>query len=136
MSLDRFLKAQAFNYHAALAEMQNGVKRTHWMWYAFPQLRGLARSRTAHLYGIENAEEAAAYLAHPVLGNRLREITAAVLACGQTDAHGIFGSPDDLKFRSCMTLFYAVSGEQLFQDALNQFYGGEPDSLTLQMLMS
>lgn len=106
--LERFVKAQAEDYARALEEVRRGRKRTHWMWYIFPQLRGLGRSATAHQYGIANLEEARAYLAHPILGPRLLESCAAALCVEGKTAHEIFGSPDDLKLRSCMTLFATV----------------------------
>jgi len=131
MSLQRFLDAQAPVMPAVMAELAAGRKRTHWMWFVFPQLAALGRSGTAKFYGLADLDEARAYLAHPVLGARLRACTRAVLAHRGTSAHAIFGSPDDLKFRSCMTLFgRAAPDEALFGDALAAFYGGEGDEVT------
>lgn len=128
MDLERFVTAQATTYESALAELRAGRKRTHWMWFVFPQLRGLGRSETAHFYGIESREEAVAYLGHPVLGARLRECTRAVLAVPNRSAHDIFGSPDDLKLCSCWTLFAEVaqspSDQALFEQGLARFCAG------------
>lgn len=115
-----------------MAELEAGAKRTHWMWYVFPQLKSLGRSATARYYGLDDVGEARAYLDHPLLGERLRACTRAVLAHRDKTAHAIFGSPDDLKFRSCMTLFgLAAPEEPLFRQALAQFYAGQPDPLTV-----
>lgn len=116
------------------SELSAGRKRTHWMWFVFPQLLGLGSSDMAIRYGIASPREARAYLAHPVLGPRLRECTALVLRHEGRSATSIFGSPDDLKFRSSMTLFAEASGEQPFVDALRDFYDGAPDVATLAML--
>lgn len=133
--LERFVEAQEGDYEAALAELRAGRKHTHWIWYVFPQLAGLGSSPTARRYAIASLDEAHAYLAHPVLGPRLVEATTAALSSGETDPHRLFGSPDDLKFRSSMTLFAAADpGQQAFRDALETFYRGEPDSTSLQML--
>jgi uncharacterized protein (DUF1810 family) len=118
----------------ALEEVRNGRKVSHWMWYIFPQLRGLGQSNVAWYYGIEDLDEAKAYLAHPVLGQRLREITQAALDLSETDPMKIFGWPDNMKFRSCMTLFAQVSENDLFARALNKFFGGQVDSMTLELL--
>jgi uncharacterized protein (DUF1810 family) len=136
--LGRFLDAQAGVYDAALAELRAGRKRSHWMWFIFPQLAGLGLSPTAQLYGIAGLAEAEAYLAHPVLGSRLVACTRAVLGVEGRSLHAIFGSPDDLKFRSSMTLFdRAVRGGELtFREALNRYCGGEPDPRTLALLES
>jgi len=134
MNLTRFLDAQAPVIDAVMAELRAGTKRTHWMWFVFPQLKSLGRSSTAKQYGIESLDEASAYLAHPVLGGRLKACTRAVLAHPDRTAHAIFGSPDDLKFRSSMTLFgIAAPDEPLFAQALRQFYGGRPDPLTVEI---
>lgn len=134
--LGRFLAAQDGVYEDALAELRAGRKRTHWMWFIFPQLRGLGRSETARFFGIGNRSEAESYLAHPVLGARLRECTSAVLShVGKASAHEIFGSPDDLKFRSCLALFGVIDpGVDLWTRALDGFYAGSPDPATLQLL--
>src|SRR5579885_3598762 len=107
--LDRFVLAQRDDYEQALAEIKNGRKRTHWMWYIFPQIDGLAFSPTSKHYAIKNIEEARAYLDHPVLGARLRECAEAAVAVKSQSANEVFGSPDDLKLRSSATLFAAVS---------------------------
>jgi uncharacterized protein (DUF1810 family) len=136
MTLQRFLDAQAPVIDTALAELRAGRKRSHWMWFVFPQLAVLGRSATAKFYGIESLEEAQRYAVHPVLGPRLVACTEAALAhAGRSaSASAIFGSPDDLKFRSCMTLFARAAPEQpLFRKALAAFYDGE-DPLTAQWL--
>ena len=134
MELERFVKAQARNYEKAREEIRNGRKETHWMWYVFPQLKGLGRSETARYYGIADRREAEAYLAHPVLGPRLREMTDLLPALETSDANKVFGYPDDLKLRSCMTLFYLVSGEERFQKVLDKFFGGKSDGRTVELL--
>ena len=136
--LDRFVMAQAPLYDIALAELIGGRKLTHWMWFIFPQLRGLGRSSMAHRYGIGSLDEARAYLAHPVLGARLRESVTAVLDSGETDPGVIFGSPDDLKFISSMTLFSLAAGVDgaMFTEALAKFSGGDGDQRTLTLLAS
>ncbi|MBT2558276.1 DUF1810 domain-containing protein [Hymenobacter sp. ISL-91] len=134
-ALQRFLDAQQSTYPTALSEIQNGRKRSHWMWFIFPQLKGLGFSETARFYGIADAAEAAAYLAHPVLGPRLVEICEALLQQPGTDATRIFGSPDDVKLRSSMTLFGAVPGASaVFGRVLERFYDGRPDAKTLALL--
>ncbi len=133
--LQRFLDAQQSTYETALAEIQNGRKRSHWMWFIFPQLQGLGLSETARFYAIRDAREAAAYMAHPVLGPRLETISGALLALDSADATRIFGSPDDIKLRSSMTLFQAVPGAPgVFGRVLDRFYGGQPDAKTLALL--
>ena len=132
--LDRFLEPQRTTYAIALEEVRSGRKVSHWMWYIFPQLRGLGQSNTAWYYGIEDLQEARTYLAHPVLGQRLREITRAALVLPETDPMKLFGWPDDMKFHSCMTLFAQVSGNDLFTQALDKFFGGQGDSLTMELL--
>lgn len=136
MELARFLEAQEPVYADALAELRTGQKHTHWIWFILPQLRGLGHSHDATYYGLENAAEAAAYLAHPVLGVRLRECVTAILAHKVKTAHTILGAPDDLKFRSCLTLFRAVAApdDPLWQNALDQFYAGRSDETTLRLL--
>ena len=132
MDARRFLEAQEPVYTQVLQELREGVKTSHWMWFVFPQLRTLGRSATARFYGLDSVADAALYLAHPVLGERLRECTRAVLQHQDKSAHAIFHSPDDLKFRSCMTLFHlAAPQEPLFEAALFQFFAGEGDPLTL-----
>jgi uncharacterized protein (DUF1810 family) len=132
--LQRFVDAQAPVHATALAELRAGAKRTHWMWFVFPQIAGLGLSSTAQFYAIASLEEARAYLAHPVLGPRLREATGAVNAVTGRTAHEIFGSPDDLKFRSSMTLFRAAAQEPVFQAALDRYFAGAPDPRTLAIL--
>jgi uncharacterized protein (DUF1810 family) len=132
---EHFVEAQDRVYPAVLAELEAGKKRTHWMWFIFPQLSALGRSATAQRYGLNSLEHAQAYLRHPVLGARLIECTRLVNAVEQRTAHQIFGSPDDLKFRSSMTLFArAAPDEPLFRDALDMYYGGVEDQLTLGLL--
>ncbi len=131
---EHFIAAQAGVYDQVLAELRVGHKRSHWMWFIFPQLRALGRSATAQRYGLEGAEEARAYAAHPVLGVRLRDCVALANAIEGKSASAVFGFPDDLKFRSCVTLFLAATGEHLFQEALDRYYGGEGDALTLEAL--
>ena len=134
-NLQRFIDAQNGIYETALAELTGGSKRNHWMWYIFPQLRGLGLSPTAQFYGIASLDEARAYLAHPVLGPRLRECTRLLLQVKGRTIHEIFGSPDDFKFRSCMTLFgFAAPDEDAFAQALDKHFGGEPDPRTLDLL--
>jgi len=135
MTLGRFLSAQETAWPRALAEIRNGRKESHWMWYVFPQLRGLGRSNTAWYYGIEDLAEAMAYLAHPVLGDRLREISGELLKLKETNARVIFGWTDAAKLRSCMTLFsLADETESLFRQVLNRFFDGVPDPQTIQLL--
>jgi len=133
--LDRFVSAQEGVFERALRELHRGRKTSHWMWYIFPQIQGLGSSSTARRFAIRNRAEAEAYLAHPVLGPRLIACCEAVLAHPHRSATDIFGHPDDLKFRSCLTLFQAVDPENpVFTRALEAFYGGEPDRLTLEIL--
>ena len=132
--IDRFSEPQKTSYAVALDEVRNDRKVSHWMWYIFPQLRGLGQSNTAWYYGIEDLQEAKAYLAHPVLGQRLREITHAALDLSEKDPMKIFGWPDNMKFRSCMTLFAQVCEDDLFEKALIKFFAGQEDSMTLELL--
>ena len=133
--LDRFVRAQADCYAAALAELRRGRKRTHWMWFVFPQMRGLGVTATSEYYGISGLPEARAYLAHPVLGPRLRDCTAAVLGLTGVTLRGLFGTPDDLKFRSSMTLFSrADEPDSVFAAALGTCCGGHEDPATLDLL--
>jgi uncharacterized protein (DUF1810 family) len=134
-NLERFLAAQARDYGDALAELQAGEKQSHWMWYVFPQLRGLGRSDKAHFYGITSLDEARAYLAHPVLGSRLRECVVALLNPGGFDAQKILGSVDAQKLRSSLTLFrLARQDEPVFAHALTRFFNGQLDRATLVLL--
>jgi len=134
-NLQRFVDAQQGIYEQALAELRAGRKRSHWMWFIFPQVQGLGSSETARRYAIRNSDEAAAYLAHPVLGPRLRACTAAVAAFDDRGADEIFDYPDNLKFHSSMTLFADVApDEAVFQTCLDQFFDGQPDQATLDRL--
>lgn len=133
-SLERFINAQQGNYAKALAELRAGRKTSHWIWFVLPQLRGLGRSTMAHEYGIAGRAEAEAYFAHPLLGERLRESVRAMLAHQGRSAVSILGDIDAMKFRSCLTLFDAVSADPLFSEALDAFYGGERDPATLALL--
>jgi uncharacterized protein (DUF1810 family) len=135
--LDRFVQAQSPVMADVQRELRDGRKRTHWMWFVFPQLRALGQSPTAKRYGIASLDEARAYIAHPVLGSRLLECTALVLAVEGRTAHDIFGSPDDMKLCSSMTLFAAAApGEQVFDDVLRKYYEGVSDSRTTELLPS
>jgi uncharacterized protein (DUF1810 family) len=133
--LDRFVSAQDPVYSDVLAELRTGKKRTHWMWFVFPQIAGLGQSEMARTYAIASSDEAAAYLAHPVLGPRLRECARLVATHGDMDASDIFDSPDDRKFHSSMTLFNDIApDEAVFQTCLDQFFDGRPDTATLARL--
>jgi len=133
--LERFVLAQDKDYAQALAELQAGRKTTHWIWYVLPQLRTLGKSSRALFYGITSNAEARAYLAHPVLGPRLRECVAAMNALATSDPVAVLGPVDAAKFRSCLTLFLAVAPtERTFDTALRKFYGGEADARTLALL--
>ena len=135
LALARFLDAQSAQYETALAEIRRGRKQCHWIWYVLPQLRGLGTSSVSHLYGIAGLAEAQAYLAHPVLGARLRECVTAICAHQGASAAEILGDIDAMKFRSCLTLFSAVEQDtQLFRQALQQFFGGKSDLQTLKLL--
>ena len=134
-SLSRFVAAQQDTYPRALAELRAGEKRSHWMWFIFPQIAGLGRSDLARRYAIRDLAEARAYLAHPVLGPRLRECMAAVLAhAGVRTAEAIFGSIDAVKLRSSMTLFEAAGDEHACADVLNAFFSGARDAETLHLI--
>ena len=133
--LERFVVAQAPHIEAVRGELAAGRKRTHWMWFVFPQLRGLGHSQLAWHFGLQSVAEARDYLAHPILGARLRECVELAVAVPDRSAHEIFGSPDDLKLRSCLTLFREIDGAPgLFGRALDRFFDGRPDPKTLQML--
>ncbi|MBV9784624.1 MAG: DUF1810 domain-containing protein [Acidisphaera sp.] len=134
--LERFVTAQAPVFAAVLEELRAGRKRSHWMWFVFPQLRGLGSSSTASFYGIASLDEARAYLAHPVLGPRLVVCTQSVLAIEGRSLHDIFGSPDDMKFASSMTLFACASDdrESVFRQAIDRCCGGRMDQRTLTLL--
>ena len=133
--LDRFLDAQRDDYAAAQAEVRRGRKTSHWMWYIFPQIAGLGQSSTARYYSIRDLEEAREYYAHPVLGQRLREISGALLELRGSDPVAVFGGIDSMKLKSSMTLFaVAAPDDPLFQQVLDKYYGGEQDALTLRIL--
>lgn len=134
-NLDRFLKAQASSYDAALREICAGQKRSHWIWYIFPQIQGLGFSSTAQYYAIADLDEAKAYLQEPTLRARLIEISEALLALESSDPTRVMGYPDDLKLRSSMTLFAEAEPEcQVFQKVLDKYYGGRKDLRTLEIL--
>jgi uncharacterized protein (DUF1810 family) len=134
-NLERFVEAQNGVYDTALAELRAGRKRTHWMWFIFPQIEGLGHSAMAQRYAIRSADEAAAYLAHPVLGPRLRACATAVASHDDRGVDEIFGHPDNLKFHSSMTLFADVApDEAIFQACLDQFFDGRADPATLERL--
>ena len=133
--LERFVAAQNPVYAQVCRELRQGLKQGHWMWFIFPQLKGLGHSSMANRFGIAGADEARAYLAHPILGPRLQECASIVNSVEGVSVGELFGYPDDMKFRSSMTLFAHVSsGSNVFADALNKYYAGYPDSLTLKML--
>lgn len=134
-NLTRFVQAQRHDYAHALAEIKSGKKRTHWMWYIFPQIDGLGFSATAKHYAIKSLAEAEAYLAHPLLRSRLRECMEAALLLEGRSARDIFGTPDDLKLRSCATLFACVApSNAVFDRVLRKYYPGGRDGKTLQLL--
>ena len=133
--LQRFVQAQEPRMDDVASELRAGRKRTHWMWFVFPQLRGLGHSPMARHFGIASRDEAVAYLAHPVLGPRLRDCVELVLAVRGRTAHEVFGSPDDLKLCSCLTLFRDIDGPGgAFARALEKYCDGEPDAATLDLL--
>ena len=132
--MERFIEAQERHYQLALTEVQAGKKQGHWIWYIFPQMRGLGRSYFAHMYGIRDREEAEEYLNHEVLGKRLREITAALLAHEERTAEEIFGDLDAMKVGSCMTLFDIISPEDIFSEVLRRFYSNTRCEITIAML--
>jgi len=133
--LARFLEAQADDYESALDELRQGRKKSHWMWYIFPQLDGLGFSETSKRYSIKSLAEAMAYLSHPILGRRLVDCAQAALAVEGRCATEIFGSPDDLKLRSCATLFAQVAlAGSVFEQLLDKFFGGDRDERTLRLI--
>lgn len=134
-NLKRFLEAQQKDYLKALSEIQNGKKQTHWIWYIFPQLAGLGKSEYAVFYGIKNTEEAEEYLGHPILGKRLIEISNELLKLENKTANQIFGNPDDLKVRSCMTLFSSLKEtDPVFNNVLDKFFNGIKDPFTIKLI--
>jgi len=133
--LVRFLEAQNQMYMTALSEIKKGRKESHWMWFIFPQVKGLGTSENARYFGINGLEEAARYLDHPVLGKHLIEITTALLEINKKSALQILGTPDDLKLRSCMTLFAALENSSpVFAQVLDKFFEGKPDPMTISLL--
>lgn len=133
--LDKFIKAQEENYKMAISEIKNGYKRNHWMWYIFPQLKGLGMSKMANYYGIKDLEEAKAYLNNQYLKSNLIEISNALLSLNSCNATEILGYPDDLKLKSCMTLFnYANPTIEVFSKVLDKFFNGQKDIKTLELL--
>jgi len=133
--LERFLEAQSGSYEQALHELRAGEKRSHWMWFVFPQFDGLGASATSRLYAIRSIEEAREYLRHPILGPRLLECTKVVIGLAGRSAHQIFGSPDDMKFRSSMTLFELASEPaSAFARALENYFSGMRDARTLELV--
>lgn len=133
--LNRFVQAHEDNYERALSEIKSGRKRSHWMWYIFPQFDGLGFSATSQRYSIKSVAEAKAYLSHPILGPRLTECVEAVLSVEGRSAYEIFSSPDDMKLKSCATLFASVSPKNsIFEQLLEKFFQGERDSKTLGLL--
>ena len=134
-NLHRFLQAQAPTYHAVLAELRTGRKSSHWIWFIFPQITGLGHSEMSQQFAIASLDEAKSYLKHPVLGPRLHECTQLVLDVNGRSAEEIFGYPDYLKLRSCMTLFLTAAPDNtIFNDALLTYFAGKPDHLTLDLL--
>lgn len=134
-NLERFLDAQHTDYAVALSEIKNGRKQSHWMWYIFPQVLGLGYTSTSIQYAIKDLDEATAYLNHEVLGKRLIEISNALLALETNDAQKVFGSPDNMKLRSSITLFSLVPGaDKVFESVLDKFFDGRKDDRTLQLL--
>ena len=135
VNFQHFIDAQNPVISVVMGELRAGHKRTHWMWFVFPQHVGLGRSGMARRFGLGSIEEARKYLADPILGGRLAAWTESVLVHRTKSAREIFGTPDDLKFRSCMTLFAIAAPQQsIFQSALDEFFGGEPDPLTVALL--
>ena len=133
--LARFVEAQEHSYARALSEIRSGQKRSHWMWYIFPQFAGLGVSPTSKQYAVKSVAEARAFLAHPLLGPRLRECAAAAVRIEGLSATDIFGFPDDMKLRSCATLFASVSpAGSVFHRVIDRFFAGEPDAETLRLI--
>lgn len=134
-NLKRFIEAQEANYQIALSEIKNGRKQSHWMWYIFPQIHGLGFSETSKFYAIKNIQEAEEFLMHPILGERLIEMCNKLLELKSKDANKIFGSPDDLKLKSSMTLFSSLhNSNPVFQSVLEKFFNGTKDNKTLQII--
>jgi uncharacterized protein (DUF1810 family) len=134
-NLERFIAAQSRDYEVALSEIKNGRKQSHWMWYIFPQIQGLGLTETSRFYAIKDIGEAQEFLEHPVLGNRLVSISRELLKLNSNDAHEIFGSPDDLKLKSSMTLFSSVdNADPVFKLVINKFFNGSMDRKTLEII--
>lgn len=135
-SLNRFIIAQQDDYFTALSEIKSGKKKRHWMWYIFPQIAGLGFSKTSRFYAIKNLDEAKEFVNHPILGKRLKEITNELLKLKEDNANKIFGSPDDMKLQSCMTLFSIADNhpDNIFEEVLCKFYNGKPDDRTVKIL--
>ena len=133
-NVSRFIEAQENTYSDALSEIRNGRKRTHWMWFIFPQIKGLGNTQMSVKYSINDINEAIFYINHPILGNRLKEITGELLKIKDKSALDIFGSPDDKKLKSCMTLFSIVSQDSIFRQVLSRFFNSEKDGKTLDII--
>jgi uncharacterized protein (DUF1810 family) len=134
-NLERFIKAQQSDYPVALEEIKNGRKKTHWMWYIFPQIVGLGFSEASMYYAIHDIGEASAYLQHPVLGRRLETICEALLVLKNNNATSVFGKPDDMKLKSSLTLFASVPGAgPVFEDVLEKYFNGDMDTVTLKLI--
>jgi uncharacterized protein (DUF1810 family) len=134
INLERFIDAQERSYQIALSEIKNGKKQSHWMWYIFPQVQGLGFSDTSKFYAIKNIDEAKEFLLHPVLGNRLVNLCNELLKLESDNANSIFGSPDDLKLKSSMTLFSSLNINPVFQMVLDKFFNGTGDNKTLELI--
>jgi uncharacterized protein (DUF1810 family) len=135
LGLKRFIEAQERDYASALTEIKNGRKRSHWMWYIFPQIQGLGFSETSRFYAIRNLDEAEEFLKHPLLGQRLIDICNALLTLDTNNANSVFGSPDDMKLKSSMTLFAALPGAHpVFNAVLMKFFKGTKDDMTLNII--
>ena len=134
MSLEQFVKAQEGSYEIALKEIKQGRKRSHWMWYIFPQIKGLGYSSTVQYYAIQDKKEAENYLKHPILSKRLVEISEELLKIDNDNASEVFGYPDDMKLKSSMTLFYLVSEKVVFKRVLEKFFCNELDKRTVEIL--
>ena len=134
MNLERFIEAQERDYESALEEMKNGKKETHWIWYIFPQLKGLGSSSMADYYGIDGIEEARAYLENEYLRNHLLEITKAILSIPTNNIKNVMDPPDDLKLKSSMTLFYEATKNEIFKQVLEKYYEGKLDEHTIKLL--
>jgi uncharacterized protein (DUF1810 family) len=133
-NLERFINAQERSHQIALSEIKNGKKQSHWMWYIFPQVQGLGFSDTSKFYAIKNIDEAKEFLLHPVLGTRLVNLCNELLKLESDDANSIFGSPDDLKLKSSMTLFASLNVNPVFQMVLDKFFNGTGDTKTLELI--